>query len=120
MAEYPFASIGDALHLIALLAIFVFIAVAAFVLLALAALPGQIAARRSHPQTAAVNVCGWLGLPTGGFWIAALVWAYWNYDRPEPDSGVLSAQITRLEEVVRGLEQQRPSGSQPARNRGTV
>ncbi len=43
----------------------------------LAALPGQTAAKRGHPQAEAINVLGWVGLFVGvAPWLVALVWAY--------------------------------------------
>jgi hypothetical protein len=43
----------------------------------LAALPGQKAAERGHPQAEAINVLGWIGLLLGvAPWLIALVWAY--------------------------------------------
>jgi amino acid transporter len=48
----------------------------------LAALPGQTAAERGHPQAEAINVLGWIGLLLGvAPWIVALVWAY---TKPDP------------------------------------
>jgi hypothetical protein len=43
----------------------------------LAALPGQTASKRGHPQAEAINVLGWVGLLLGvAPWLVALVWAY--------------------------------------------
>lgn len=43
----------------------------------LAALPGQKATERGHPQAEAINVLGWVGLLVGVVpWLVALVWAY--------------------------------------------
>ena len=43
----------------------------------LAALPGQKAAERGHPQAEAINILGWIGLLLGvAPWLIALVWAY--------------------------------------------
>ena len=43
----------------------------------LAALPGQTAIQRGHPQAEAINVLGWVGLLLGvAPWLVALVWAY--------------------------------------------
>jgi hypothetical protein len=39
-------------------------------------LPGKIAEQRSHPQTAAIDVCSLLGLLIFPLWMFALVWAY--------------------------------------------
>ena len=43
----------------------------------LAALPGQKAVQRGHPQAEAINILGWIGLLLGiAPWLVALVWAY--------------------------------------------
>ena len=43
----------------------------------LAALPGQKAIERGHPQAEAINILGWIGLLLGiAPWLVALVWAY--------------------------------------------
>ncbi len=43
----------------------------------LAALPGQTATERGHPQAEAINVLGWIGLLLGvAPWLVALVWAH--------------------------------------------
>jgi hypothetical protein len=43
----------------------------------LAAMPGQKATERGHPQAEAINVLGWVGLLLGvAPWLVALVWAY--------------------------------------------
>lgn len=43
----------------------------------LAALPGQTAIERGHPQAEAINVLGWIGLLLGvAPWLVALVWSY--------------------------------------------
>jgi hypothetical protein len=59
--------------------------IAAFVVIVvtLGQLPGQIAKRRGHPQAAAINVLGWVGLLTGVLWLLALTWAFM---KPLPES----------------------------------
>jgi len=63
------------------LAFFVFgilIVVAVLLVVSLGQLPGQLARKWAHPQAAAVNVAGWVGLATGGLlWPLALIWAFW-------------------------------------------
>jgi hypothetical protein len=49
---------------------------AAWALYRLGGLPGRIASARGHPQAAAINICGWLGLVVFALWPIALVWAY--------------------------------------------
>lgn len=65
------------LDVMTILIILVVVAVNIAFLLWLAALPGQVAKARAHPQVDAINVCGWLSLVTGfASWPIALVWAY--------------------------------------------
>jgi hypothetical protein len=40
-------------------------------------LPGQLAHKWGHPQAAAINTMGWIGIATGGLlWPIALIWAF--------------------------------------------
>jgi phosphotransferase system glucose/maltose/N-acetylglucosamine-specific IIC component len=40
-------------------------------------LPGQLAHKWGHPQAAAINAMGWVGIATGGLlWPIALIWAF--------------------------------------------
>jgi hypothetical protein len=40
-------------------------------------LPGQLAHKWGHPQAAAINAMGWIGIATGGLlWPIALIWAF--------------------------------------------
>ena len=75
----------------------------------LGALPGRIAARRGHPQAAAINICGWLGLLTLGIlWPIPLIWAYLRpVNRqvdvvvpPDSPSGASSSLVPTLKEVT--------------------
>ncbi len=51
--------------------------VAIVIFVELATIPGRKARERKHPQADAINILGWLGLPTGGLgWVIALTWAY--------------------------------------------
>ena len=44
---------------------------------ALGLLPGRIAAKRKHPQTEAINICGIMGIVTMGLLLPfAYIWAY--------------------------------------------
>jgi len=44
--------------------------------------PGHIARRRGHPNAAAINVCGWLGLLAWPCWFVAAIWAYTGPSAP--------------------------------------
>jgi hypothetical protein len=67
----------DALDAFAFVVIAVILLVAVVIIVALGKLPGQLARKWGHPQAAAVNVAGWLGIATGGvIWPLALIWAF--------------------------------------------
>jgi hypothetical protein len=66
-----------ALDAIAFLVFAVLIAVTLIIIVFLGQVPGRIARQRGHPQAAAINVAGWLGLATFGLlWPVALIWAF--------------------------------------------
>jgi hypothetical protein len=74
----------DAFDVMAFVVFGVLIAVTVIIVVSLGQLPGRIAQCRKHPQAAAVNVAGWLGLATLGLvWPLALIWAFWNPDQQE-------------------------------------
>ncbi|MEQ8210790.1 MAG: DUF3302 domain-containing protein [Lacipirellulaceae bacterium] len=102
--DYPFISIGPTLHVIALLVLFAMLLVGIAVAILLASLPGRIAAARNHPQTAAVNACGWLGLPTGILWVVAFAWAFWKYQTA--NSHEIEEALSSLEATIDRLENQ--------------
>jgi hypothetical protein len=55
----------------------VILLVAVVLIVGLGRLPGQLARQWGHPQAAAVNVAGWIGVATGGLlWPLALIWAF--------------------------------------------
>ena len=69
----------------AILVLLVLIVILIFV--KLAALPGQTATERGHPQAEAINVLGWVGLLLGiAPWLVALVWAYMKPVAAQPRS----------------------------------
>jgi hypothetical protein len=50
--------------------------IAAVLFIELAGVPGEVAARRAHPQAKAINLLGWIGLPLGIVpWMIALIWS---------------------------------------------
>lgn len=108
--EYAYTSVGPTLHIVSLVMIFALLAGVLVVAFQLAGLPGKIAFARNHPHAEAVNVCGWVGLPTGGFWIVALVWAF-MYPKRDVTAGssggelrALADQVAKLEQLVGQLE----------------
>jgi hypothetical protein len=78
-------------------AVFAILLVAVVVLVvSLGQLPGQIAHKRGHPQAAAINVTGWLGIVTLGLlWPLALIWAFLK-----PFPGVSSAPAENKEALA--------------------
>ena len=66
-----------ALDVFALIVLLVLAAAAVGAWVALAVLPGRIAAQRGHPQADAIRVCGWWGALTLGLLMPlAFIWAY--------------------------------------------
>jgi hypothetical protein len=69
----------DVLDILALVVIFVLLAVAVVIVIEMGFLPGAIARKRGHPQAAAVNAASWLGLATLGLlWPLAFIWAFYQ------------------------------------------
>ena len=65
------------LDAMAFLVFAVLIAVVIVIIVFLGQLPGRVARQLGHPQAAAINVAGWLGLATLGLlWPIALIWAF--------------------------------------------
>ena len=67
---------GPLLHWMTLVILCVLPVIVGIVLYKLGGLPGSIAAARGHPQAAAINICGWMGLITLVLWPIAMVWAH--------------------------------------------
>jgi ABC-type dipeptide/oligopeptide/nickel transport system permease component len=66
----------DAFDIIAFAVFAVLLAVAVILVVTLGQLPGQVAQKRGHPQAAAINVTGWLGVVVPPLWLIALIWAF--------------------------------------------
>ena len=72
------------LDLFALFVLLLLVASAVAIGVILGMMPGRIARARSHPQTDAINVCGWWGVITMGLLLPiAYIWAYTNPHRRE-------------------------------------
>jgi hypothetical protein len=55
----------------------VLILVAVCIVITLGQLPGRLARKWGHPNAAAINAAGWVGVATGGLlWPLALIWAF--------------------------------------------
>jgi uncharacterized BrkB/YihY/UPF0761 family membrane protein len=106
--DYQFASIGPALRILVLIFLFLFVIALVATVAGIASLPGWIARRRNHPQAAAVNICGWFGLPTGVLWVLAMVWAYYKAPKQPvllaSDSVDLRERVDRLDGAIAQLE----------------
>ncbi len=84
---------------------FVLIMIAATLIIGfvvLAQLPGNMAAANNHPQAAAINMAGWLGLifTAGIVWIVAMIWAQTKpaaQAQPGEEVDALKARIADLE-----------------------
>jgi hypothetical protein len=71
------AAMIDVFDIFAFGAFAAFIALAVIIVVTLGQLPGRIARKQGHPQAAAINVAGWLGVATLGLlWPVALIWAF--------------------------------------------
>lgn len=111
--DYQFESLGPILRYVVLVFLLIAAIVALAVIVGIASLPGQVAKQRKHPQQDAINVCGWLGLPTGVLWVIALVWAYWRTGRDmngdpqvSTDFATLSGKLEQLEHTLSLIENQ--------------
>ncbi len=82
---------------------------------ALAGLPGKLAAERQHPQADAIKMAGWLGmlLTAGVVWIVAMVWSQMKPLRPlvaaaqsadEPPPPDTQPQLEALDERLAAIE----------------
>lgn len=105
--EFAFASMGPTLEWVALGIIFAGLLAVLGVSYLLASLPGKLARKRGHPQAEAINICGWLGFPSGVFWLIALIWALVRPASNVVNLEALTAQITKLESMVTVLEEKR-------------
>jgi amino acid transporter len=94
------------LDIFAIIVLLILIVAAVAIWIALAMLPGKIAAKRNHPQAEAINIGGWLGAIFGGvFWPIILVWAF---TKPTvPASAAEQGEVQALSDRVAVLEKQR-------------
>ncbi len=102
--EYQFESLGPTLRIVVLVFLIAFALIVLGVVVIMAALPGRIAKSRQHPQVDAINVCGWLGLPTGILWVVAMVWAFWRSKPHGATQALASADFPLIGEQVAALE----------------
>jgi hypothetical protein len=92
---------------------FVLIVIAATAIvgfLVLAQLPGKMAAANNHPQAAAINMAGWLGLifTAGIVWIVAMIW---SQTKPSSSAAASEEDLEALKSRVADLEARLPSSA---------
>ena len=88
----------DFLDIFALIVIAILLAAGIWLVVLLGSMPGNIAKKRGHPQTEAIQVLGWIGIITLGIsWFIAFVWAYTNPAGNSPTDLDLDARIKTIE-----------------------
>ncbi len=93
----------DFFDIFALIVMAILLAVVIWLVVLLGSMPGNIAKKRGHPQTEAIQVLGWIGIITLGIsWFIAIVWAYTN---PVGDSSTNVALDARIQAIESQLEQ---------------
>ena len=85
---------GPILHWFTLVILCVIPLIGALIVYKLGSLPGVIAASRGHPQAAAINICGWMGIVTLVLWPVAMVWAH-VAPQTAPDAGAVRPDEAR-------------------------
>jgi hypothetical protein len=99
--DFTLQGFGPFLHWLTLGVVIAMPLLAAFLIYILGGLPGRIAKSRGHPQAAAVNICGWMGIITLVLWPLAMVWAYWSYNKRASDDTFTQADANRVLAAVR-------------------
>lgn len=74
--RFTLQGFGPFLHWLTLGVLAVAPVLAAVAIYKLGTLPGSIARSRNHPQSEAINICGWMGIITIVLWPVAMVWAH--------------------------------------------
>ena len=82
------------LDLFALFVLLILFATAIVAWVILGMLPGRIARNRNHPQTEAINICGWVGALTMG--ILSPIAYIWAYTKPHAKKIEIIKQETDL------------------------
>ena len=96
----------DFLDIFALIVMAILLAMVIWLVVLLGSMPGNIAKKRGHPQTEAIQVLGWIGIITLGIsWFIAIVWAYINPVVGNSSSDLaLDARIEALESQLEQLQ----------------
>ena len=93
------------LDIFALIVIIILIAVVIWLVVLLGNMPGDIARKRNHPQTAAITALGWIGVITMGIgWFVAIVWAYYKPDSPDAADSDLKQRVKDLENQLKHVQ----------------
>ncbi|ABE39747.1 conserved hypothetical protein [Rhodopseudomonas palustris BisB5] len=103
--SFTLQGFGPFLHWLTLAILCVLPVAIGAVLYKLGGLPGSIAAARGHPQAAAINICGWMGLVTLVLWPVAMVWAHLDRapTRGSPSSDSSRSVVGKLQQVSQRL-----------------
>ena len=95
----------DFLDIFALIVIAILLAAVIWLVVLLGSMPGNIAKKRGHPQTEAIQALGWIGIITLGIsWFIAFVWAYTNPAGKSPTDLALDARIKAIEGQLEQLQ----------------
>jgi hypothetical protein len=95
----------DFLDIFALIVMAILLAMVIWLVVLLGSMPGNIAKKRGHPQTEAIQVLGWIGIITLGIsWFIAIVWAYINPVGNSSTDAALEGRIQALESKLEQLQ----------------
>jgi len=95
----------DFLDIFALIVMAILLAMVIWLVVLLGSMPGDIAKKRGHPQTDAIQVMGWIGIITLGIsWFIAIVWAYTKPIGNSSSDLALDARIETLESQLEQLQ----------------
>lgn len=98
------------LDIFAIIVLLILLIAAVVIWVALAMLPGKIAAQRNHPQAEAINIGGWLGAILGGvLWPIFLLWAFTKPIRITATTTAASDELEELRSRIATLEADRAS-----------
>ncbi len=93
------------LDIFALVVIGVLLAAVIGLIVKIGPIPGNIAAKRGHPQADAIKALGWIGVITLGIaWPFALVWAYTRTGEQHAEH--LGERVAALEAELNTLKAQ--------------
>ncbi len=94
------------LDIFALVVMLLLLGVVIWLVVLLGNMPGEIARKRNHPQTAAITALGWIGLITMGIgWFVAIVWAYYQPDSPGAADDDLQQRVKDLESQLQQIQE---------------